>query len=420
MSQLTISNDLNTLTSVIPDAQSFAIPYLGDAPIEQRMAALKAMANIAGLRLPDTRLPEGTALLPVGEENKRKMQVDLAALPDLHPALDAYAARLKAEDPSDREVKLSVLRMSPMTGGLFNPAVTNAAHAIGYTKDGFQHVAGFLKPLSIRNGFAENMLALPPALRQQVFDHWAVNATRSDNVVLRSFRGGAKGRIIRAVTSPDHSLQTGDDSALLEPLYKLPRGAKARFTREPGGRFSELEVIWPMMDRQLVVGDVAYGGIRITNSETKAGSLKVEAFLLRVLCYNFTTAFTEDMEGKQLGIRHIGDLLRKLPAAIADAQRRIEPFVRMFGDAYKDALPGSMTRGEVLERAGKVFELPESTLSLAQEMWDADGLKSAGDTRAGFVNALTRASQEQVISEAAVTERVAGKVIAQGWAGLFD
>jgi len=92
----------------------------------------------------------------------------------------------------------------------------------------------------------------------------------------------------------------------------------------------------------------------------------------------------------------------------------------MFGDAYKDALPGSMTRGEVLQRAQRVFELPETTISLAQQLWDADGLKTAGDTRAGFVNALTRASQEQAITEAAITERVAGKVIATGWGALLD
>lgn len=421
MSQLIQQNDpLSQLTSVIPDAQAFTVPYLGTLPIEQRMAALKAMANLNGLRLPDTRLPEGTALLPVGEESKRKMQTELAKLPDLHPALDAYEARLAAEAPVDTEVALRALRMSPTTGGLFDPGVTNAAHASGYTKDGFAHVAGFLKPVSIRNGFAENMLALPAPLRQQVFDHWAVSSTRIEPAVVRTFRGGTKGRIIRAVTSTDHSLLTGDDAAIVVALRKLAPGAKARFTREPGGRFSELEVIWPMMDRQLVVGDVAYGGIRVTNSETKAGSLKVEGFLLRVLCYNFTTAFTEDMEGKTLGIRHVGDLMRKLPDAIANAQRRIEPFVRMFGDAYKDALPGSTTRGEVLQRAQRVFELPETTISLAQQLWDADGLKTAGDTRAGFVNALTRASQEQAITEAAITERVAGKVIATGWGALLD
>lgn len=412
---------LDNLTSVIPDAQAYAIPYLGNAPVELRMAALKAMANVNGLRLPDTRLPEGTALLPVGEESKRRMQCELAALPDLHPALDAYAARLKAEDPMDKPGVLRTMRMSATTGGLFDPALSKADAAIGYTKDGFGHIAQFLRPSAIRNGFAENMLALPPTLRAQVFDHWATNSPRNEDVVVRTFRGGSKGRIIRAVTSDSHSLLSGDDTAVVAALRAMKPGAKARITREPGGTISELEVIWPMMDRQLVVGDVAYGGIRITNSETKAGSLRVEAFLLRVLCYNFTTAFTEDLNAKELKLRHVGDLATRLAPLIREAHARIEPFVKMFGDAYKDAFPATMqTRGEVLTRAGKVLELPESTLTLAQQMWDADGLKTAGDTRAGFVNALTRASQEQVISLAAETERAAGKVIAQGWGALFD
>jgi hypothetical protein len=416
-----LTNTTESFVSEANPAQRHVIPFLGNAPVELRMAALKALANMNGLRLPDTRLPEGTALLPIGEESRRKMKVELAALPDLHPALLAYEARLRAEDPKDARVMLSQLRMSPKTGGLFSLDRSDETKPdANYTKDGFGHVASYMKPVAIRNGFPENMLALPNELRSQVFNHWAGNAPRSEPVVVRTFRGGTPGRIIRAVTSESHSLASGDDLVIVEALRKLAPGAKARFTREPGGRFSELEVIWPMMDRQLVVGDICYGGIRITNSETKAGSLKVEAFVLRVLCYNFTTAFSEDMEGVTVGIRHVGDLLRKLPAAIENASRRIEPFVRAFGDAYKDGLPEGMTRGEVLERAGKVFELSETTLSAAQQLWDADGSKSAGDTRAGFVHALTRASQEQAVSEAAMTERIAGKVIAQGWSALMD
>lgn len=422
MTQLTSTNDtLNALTSVIPDAQAFVIPHLGNAPIEQRMAALKAMANLSGLRLPDTRLPEGTALLPVGEESKRKMQCELNALPFLRPALDAYAARLRAEDPKDSPASLRDVAMAEATGGLFSPKETNAAHAIGYTRDGFAHIAAFMKPSSIRNGFSENLLALPNALRAQVFNHWARIAPRGEDVVIRTFRGGTKGRIIRAVTSDSHSLQTGDDLAVTGALYNLGVDCRVRITREAGGRISEVEVIWPMMDRQLVVGDIAYGGIRITNSETKASSLRVEAFLLRVLCYNFTTAFTEDVDARELKLNHVGDLTRRLPRLVEEARQRIEPFVKMFGDAYKDGMPAGLpTRGDVLERAEKVFDISPTVLKLAGSMWDADGLKSAGDTRAGFVNALTRASQELSITEAAEVERIAGKVVAGGWAALAD
>lgn len=408
---------LSNLVETVPVAQRFVIPYMGTMPVEQRMAVIKALANDAGLRLPDTRLPEGTALLPIGEESRRAMKADLAKLPDLHPGLYGYRSRLLAENAVDSKVPARDVRMNPKTGGLFGKG-KNADKALGYTPDGFAQVAQFIKPGTIRNGFAENMTALPAVLRAEVFNHWANNATKEDNVVMRTFDGG-RGRLIRAVTSEIHSLETGDDKSIVDALLQLPPGAKLRATREPGGRYSEIEVIWPMLDRELRVGDLAYGGIRITNSETKGGKLRIEAFVLRVLCYNFTTAFSDDFEAEELALKHVGDLTRKLPAMIRRAQERIEPLVLAFGDAYKDTLPGAFaTRGDVLTRVGKVFMLPTTTLERAAALWDADGIKSAGDTRAGLVHALTRASQEEGISNAGNTERAAGRIIMDGWDAL--
>lgn len=408
-------NDLNIES--VPVAQKFTVPYVGNLPVEQRMAVIHALANDAGLRLPDTRLPEGTALLPIGEESRRAMKADLNKLPDLHPGLYGYRARLLAESAVDSKVPTRDVRMNVITGGLFGKDKA-PDKAIGYTADGFAQVAQFIKPQAIRNGFSENMLALPPKLRSEVFNHWSVNSTRDENVVMRTFNGG-NGRLIRAVTSEKHSLETGDDRAIVDSLLALPPGAKLRATREPGGRYSEMEVIWPMLDRELRVGDLAYGGIRITNSETKGSALRVEAFVLRVLCYNFTTAFSEDFEADELSLKHVGDLTRRLPNMVRRAQERIEPLVLAFGDAYKEPLPGMFaTRGEALERVGKVFMLPTTTLERAAALWDADGMKSAGDTRAGLVHALTRASQEEGISAAGNTERAAGRIIMDGWDAL--
>lgn len=401
----------------VPLAQSFVVPYVGDADPAVRMLVLKALANDGGMRLPDTILPEGTKLLPVGDENRRALKAELSQLPDLHPGLRAYGARLRAENPVDSKVPAPSVRMFADNGGLYSEG-KNPASALGYTPDGFAQVAQFIKPNAIRNGFAENMTALPSALRAQVFNHWATSTPRADDIVLRSFEGG-RGRIIRAVTSPKHSLETGDDSTVVAALLKLAPGAKLRVTREPGGRVSEIEVIWPMLDRELRVGDIAHGGIRVRNSETKAGSLTVEAFVLRVLCYNFTTAFSRDFEADDISLRHVGDLAPRIVRGIAHAQKRIEPLVFAFGDAYKDALPATMpTHAEALARVGKVFELPATTLERAALLWDADGIATAGDTRAGLVNALTRASQEQGISAAGDTERAAGRIIMDGWGAL--
>lgn len=409
--------DFSASVNLINPSQKFVVPYVGNLDNATQMLVLKALASEAGLRLPDTRLPEGTALLASGVEAQRAMKADLYSLPDLHPAAYAYRARLLAENPVDSRVAAQDIRMNALTGG-FHGKAHDPKMAVGYTTTGFGQVTSFVKPSSIRNGFGENMLALPPALRAQVFNHWATSSPRDEDVVLRTFAGG-NGRLIRAVTSEKHSLESGDDRSIIEAVLKLAPGAKLRVTREPGGTYSEMEIIWPMMDRELRVGDVAYGGIRITNSETKGGSLRVEAFVLRVLCYNFTTAFSEDFDADELSLRHVGDLTKRLPGMIARAQARIEPLVLAFGDAYKDALPAAMaSRGEVLERVGKVYALPTTTLERAAAMWDADGMKSSGDTRAGLVHALTRASQEEGIGSAGNTERVAGRIIMDGWGAL--
>lgn len=397
-----------------PTPQPPSVPFVADMDFATRNSVLKSMASAAGLRLPDTRVPEGESLISIGEESKRALQADVKDLPYLHDGLNAYRATLRAENARDTAAPLQVLRMDPRNGGLLSPG---SSVGVGYTHAGFQQVTQFLKPPTIRNGFAENMLALPPALRSQVFDHHAVNSRRVEDTVVRAVTLGGR-RIIRAVTSKKHSLESGDDLTIADVCANLPSGAKVRITRSPGGDRSDVEILWPAMERQLVVGDVAMIAIRISNSETKGGSLKIEPTLLRVLCYNFTTAWAEGLE-EELSLRHVGDLSRKLPRMLKRASEAVEPFVHAFGDAYRNPFPGTLqTRGEVLERVGKVYALPEATLTLAGASWDMDGAKSAGNTLAGLAHALTRASQAQGMSDASATERVAGRIIGQGWAAL--
>lgn len=362
--------------------------FIADRSFDERNAVLKTLANAAGMRLPTTRVPEGDSLLPIGEEAKRALQADVAQLPGLRDGLMALRDVITGERAQDVKVPIQAVRMHPLNGGLFGEG-KRQEHALAYTARGFSQVAQFVKPASIRNGFSENLLALPTDLRAEVFNHWSTAQTRKQDVVLRTYRPGGGRAVVRAVTSEVHSLSTGDDLTVLGALMGLPAGAKLRATRSVGGDRSELEVIWPAMERQLVVGDVAMLALRITNSETKGGCLQVEPTLLRVLCYNFTTAWADGL-AEDMSLRHVGDLGRKLPRLIKRAGEVLEPFVKAFGDAYRS--PMSLGRGEVLERARKALELPAETVSTAARVWDADGAKSAGNTLAGLAHALTRAS----------------------------
>jgi hypothetical protein len=311
--------------------------------------------------------------------------------------------------------------MSPKNGGLFAEGKPDS-NALAYTPAGFNHILGFIKPTSVQGGMRDTLLALPPGLRSEAFNYFATSAHRaSGDVQIRTIVDPLSGRrVVRAVTSDRHSLEKGDDSAILGAIERaVPNGAKLRATRTLDR--TDLEILWPAMEREIRVGDVALIALSISNSETKGGSLKIEPKLLRVLCYNFTTAYSDGAD-EEISLRHVGDISRKLPSAIARALRVVEPFVRAFGDAYRVALPTyAPTRGETLARLAKATqgELPASTWDLAGTLWDRDGARSAGDTLAGAVNAMTRASQEMNMGDAQRVEKVAGKLIAHGWDSLL-
>jgi hypothetical protein len=408
--------------SVIPDASptppaSEGGIYVGNLPADERARVLKAMANAHGIRLPETRVPEGESLLPVGEENKRALQGEVNALPSVGDGLAALRARIASEAAIDRVVPIQRMRMEGTRGGLY---ATDPAKSLAYTPRGFGHAIDAIKPSHLGSGaVGGTLLALPTGLRAEVFNHFA-QSTRGDgsNAVIRTIVDPRSGRrVLRAVTSEKHSLESGDDRALVDAIERaIPDGAKLRVTRTMDR--TDLELIWPAMDREIRVGDVALIALSISNSETKAGAIKVAPKLLRVLCYNFTTAYSDGVD-EEISLRHVGDLRLKLGPAIRRALAVVDPFVRAFGDAYKTALPDfAPTRGEVLERIGKVYELPSAVLDAAGQLWDRDGERSAGDTLAGVVNAMTRASQDQTMAKASETERAAGRLTVQGWAGL--
>lgn len=397
-----------------------AIPssYVGTSSFAHRNTVLATLSNAAGMRLPTTIIPEGESLLPIGEENKRRLAGTIEKLPNVADGLLALRERVRLEAPVDATVPLNRVRMEANRGGLFGGELPQHA-ALGYTSTGFGHVLDYIRPSSVRQGFNATMQALPVDIRAQAFNHFAERSTKEmGEVVLRTHLTNvdrSPRRVVRAVTSTKFTAV--DDVDVLAVLNaSLPNGAKLRVTREDAR--TDLEIIWPAMDRQLKVGDIALIALQVTNSETKQSAIKVQPKLLRVLCYNFTTAYTDGAD-EEVSIRHVGEAKAKLAAAFRRALTIVEPFVRAFGDAYKVELPTfAPTRGEVLKRVGSTFELPATTLEAAARLWDADGAKSAGNTLAGLAHALTRASQEETMDAAAVTENAAGRLVSKGWASL--
>lgn len=418
--------------------------YIGEADFQTRFDAQERLAQMVGFRLPKTRVPAGEALWDVGEQAKQALDAEVAALPSFAQGTALMRERIRQEDPKDyAKLPLQRVRMQSIAAGrdLGTPTNssqrpmlvvedgTNASIDLGYTDVGLGHLVDAIKPKGLA-ALKSNLLAISdPAIRAAVFNHHAERTHDANKApqTLRTIVEPASGlRVLRAVTSGLHSGSTGDDLAILNAmdsqLGDSLKNAKVRITRDLERTY--LEALWPAMKRQTKVGDVVLIGVRVRNSETKQGGLKIEPFVLDTLCYNFTTAESTggDEEVRLVAgfdsIRHVGDLGKKLAEVFTRCLKKVDPFIKAFGDAYK--APATLTRGELLERVQRVYELPEAVVRVAGEVWDEQATLhgTAGDTLADLVNAMTKASQGQNMDDASVTGRAAGDLIVKGFTAL--
>jgi hypothetical protein len=402
--------------------------YIGEADFQTRFDAQEKLAAMVGIRLPKTIVPPGEGLWDIGEQAKQKLEHEIDALPSFALGAKILRDRIAAEDARDYE-KTPIQRIS-MRVIDERPMLSFADATVGYTKTGLNHVIDAVKPAGLQ-GLTSNLLAISdPALRAEVFNHHAKKAHEraKEPVTLRTIVEPSSGvRVLRAVTSGIHSGATGDDLAVLDAiddqLSSSLAAAKMRGTRDL--QRSYMEVLWPAMKRQTKVGDIVLIGVRVRNSETKQGGLRVEPFVLDTLCYNFTTAEStggaEEVAAGFGSIRHVGDLGKKLADVFMRCLKKVDPFIHAFADAYKAPL-GDAPRGELLQRVQRVFALPDETIKLAADVWDSQAVlhKSPGDSLADLVNALTKASQEQSMDDAMETGRAAGTLIERGLSALEE
>lgn len=393
------------------------------ADFATRMDVLKQLATHTGVRLPQTIIPEGESLIPYGEERQRALKDDIYALPTLDEAFTTLRDIRAEQHPIDIKVPLQRIRMDRTNAGLYGQG-SEGKTPLGYTSTAFGQVAGVIKPASVVSGFHQTLLALPPEIRADAFNHFAMRSTESKQVVLRTTKAPIRQanqvilrRSVNAVVSDIYSAV--DDHDLVRDLgYSLPQGARVRYTQTEGR--SDLEILWPAMSRQLKVGDIALIAIQVTNSQTKQASISLVPKILRVLCLNFTTAWGEG-DSHKVAIRHVGEARSKFNQAIRDCIATVEPFILAFADAYQTPLPAfAPTRGEAINLFIKANGLTPQLGERTAEAWDMDGTMSAGDTLAGLANAVTRASQSMSFANCEPVEAAAGRLVRIGWDSIGD
>lgn len=403
-------------------ATTTAVPSVTNADFDTRMHVLKQLAHVTGIRLPETIIPEGESLIKIGEDRKRALKEDIYSLPTIAEASKLIRDIRTEQKPFDVNVPLQQVRMEPTRGGIYGPGL-DPDRAMGYSNVAFNQATNEIKPGSVKMGFGQTLAALPPAIRADAFNYFAESNPERKNVVLRTIMAPqyANGvpvlrRSMQAVVTERYAAV--EDYTLVDHLgVALPDGSRVRYTSTESR--SDMEVLWPAMSRELKVGDIALISLHVSNSQTKQGSIRVVPKVLRVLCLNFTTAWGEGVDFEMNGIIHVGEARAKFMAAVKNALAVVEPFVHAFGDAYQDKFPKTApTRGEIIGQVTKAFGLSDKFGESIAGVWDADGVKSAGDSRAGLVNALTRAAQELTIDKASDIESAAGRIIRQGWGAL--
>ena len=423
----------NPTAAVIPTRPASS-GYAAALPFAERQAILNGLNGLAGYAAVKTMLPEGTPLWDVGEQNLARERAKMNALPTLTQFNEAFLAVERAKAHKDVPFTLSGLNMRPdgklqrlRPDGSYGPAV--ATTPVGLE----QMVQLHREHLDLPKNFAGS---LAWALKSEQPQDRADAAGLFNQMVRRAGGAGGPERVLRlarrldtgepyiyAVTSPKHVGAAGSFAAVVKRLTAelAKHDARVRAVHQGHDRL-DLEIMFPMMAREIRVGDTLWASIGLTLSESKDASASVWDGLMRVLCANLTKAFygaETDFSRKHTGgVNFVNDLLDR----VREGSVRIAPFVRAFGDSYNDALPASApTRAEVVTRYAKAF--PEAAKVLPAESiiaaWDVDGTRSAGDSRGGLVNALTRASQTLGITDAQTIESSAGKLVAEGWGPLF-
>lgn len=333
--------------------------------------------------------------------------------PSAKDGLKMWEDKVKGMDLVDvKDLPIRNLGMNAKTGGLFNIVKDHNA-ALPATKTALGHLMSYVKDKP--SNALGVMLDLPVALRAQMFTEY-MNRPEPRNVVLRTaVAPGTDKRVIRAVVSEVHSQEKGDDLSIIESLRTIVQDvptAKLRVIRQ--WDYTHAELVIPNVAVQPKVGVTLYGRISLLNSETKGGSYISEGGSFNLVCLN---GMVRPGNTSEYRVRHMGDISFRVRQSIRGAVEAVSEHLQVFNAAYRTPL--ERPRADILAAFGAKHELPENTVHAIGTLWDVDGERSAGDTLAGLVNAVTRYAQSQPVERALELESVAGETLHKGLSALI-
>lgn len=245
-----------------------------------------------------------------------------------------------------------------------------------------------------------------PAGFQHRMLNWLIQAGGNrQHIVLRTVRGHE----VRALVTDSYT--PFDDVDLLDAVSTVlgeqpDLAATARIAwmdlREDA---SHLRVVWGT-EEPLRVGDPVLRGIHISNSEVGVRSVRIEAVILRLVCFNGMLA--PSSKGS-LVLRHVGDRERLLGAvreAVEDATLDTERILAEFRQSLRVPIPDPLTFLTAVAREEPL--LTQEDLRAALFAWEQAG---AERTLFGVTNALSAAAQGLPGDRRYEVEALAGRVM---------
>jgi len=258
---------------------------------------------------------------------------------------------------------------------------------------------------------------------------------RPANRMVRCLDFGPENRVARAFLSDRYLRRDNFEvaAAALQVLHDIPDVQIP--TSQVTDKHMYISAVAPRVSGEVRKGDVVQAGIRITNSEVGWGALKVEPFVLRLVCLNGMTV------AKATRVYHVGGAIgmgeEETIRVLSDETLKLDDkaFFAKLADVMRAAVNETAFNAivaEMREAAGTApMEKPQKAMEeLGKQFKLSDGenesimhhLITGGDLTAfGALNAVTRAAQDvESYDRSMELEKVGGQILEMAGTKSWD
>jgi len=385
-----------------------------------------AKANGFAIRQPIFGL--GTPVNQTGVKNFAKSRQDWEALPHLNDALDTFRNLIAKEGRADHNINVSDITMNndgTVTRGQGNLLLAD--------KDAF--AALLRRTVCEEPAAAATYLSLiSPERRAKEVNEWL--RASDENVMKLRTRKGQLGREIFAIVSDRYTAGFEVDvlaRILQENAAKLGINGDSRCLVTYDGKRANIEMLWhtDIQPETACAGEIFKAGIALRSADNGGLSIGIDSLLWRNLCLNLLIIDNAiQSHGRK---RHIGDedvLHAWIHSALANAGNAVRDFATLWDNASATSLEEMtrdipvmetpMTEAELVKgtfrglikegRVGLPGHRAENAIDQLFAAWEKEPMK----TKAGIVNAITRAAHESELSNAWAgdeMEAAAGRIL---------